>query len=104
MAGGFGIGNSASKFTGEVAPVVPYRDGHTAPDGVPVLDDDIEAGDVKRKVSSSHSSVVEEGDYSLILSSETPFFHMDLAGAVRAAESGLDRLNERKSREQLIAI
>ncbi|KAF4576856.1 hypothetical protein EYR36_000546 [Pleurotus pulmonarius] len=105
VAGGFGIGHSASKFTGEVAPVVPYRDGHTAPDGVPVLDDDIEAGDVKRKVSSSHSSVVEdERDYSLILSSETPFFHVDLAGAVRAAESGLDRLNERKSREQLIAI
>jgi len=86
VAGGFGTGLSSSQGPAEVAPVVPdqyitQKHHHYV--------DDPEAQDVKHK--SGGASVA-----SLQLSSaDTPFFHFDLATAVRAAESGLGKLPSR---------
>jgi len=71
----------------EIAAVVP--DQYDA-SGVPEFQsEDVESGtDLK-----SRRSGLESNDYASVVSSETPFFHIDLAGAVKAAESGLGRVS-----------
>lgn len=88
-AGGFGLGISASRVPHDLAAVVPYRDGRNdiAEQAVD-LNGDVESGDIKKTNtrSSEQTSEVEP-----IISEDTPFFHIDLMSAVRAAESGIGR-------------
>ena len=67
----------------EIADVVPYaRD----PSALPrfVVEIDLESGDDKK----ANSPTIE---YAPIVSTDTPFFHLDLTAAVNAAESGVGR-------------
>jgi len=94
IAGGFGTGITSSK-TREIAAVVPNREDHSE---IPSYDhDDVEsANDLKKRRSGSESLDPEKAAYAPLISSDTPFFHVDLAGAVRAAESGLNRISEKQ--------
>jgi sodium-independent sulfate anion transporter 11 len=94
IAGGFGIGTSSSSAPREIAAVVPYRDGlgdrqlsdlrqHAREEP-----DDIEKGSSSKGKESINSLDIQE--YASPLPLETPFFHLDLQSAVRAAESGLE--------------
>ncbi|KAL0947155.1 hypothetical protein HGRIS_013282 [Hohenbuehelia grisea] len=98
IAGGFGTGTSAARVPHEIAAVVPYRDGLIDNESVhdPLPQDDLETGgDFKKRVPSSGSYTEStETGYAPLISSDTPFFHLDLARAVRAAESGLGRLGQ----------
>ncbi|KAF5391310.1 hypothetical protein D9757_002089 [Collybiopsis confluens] len=98
IAGGFGVGASSSKLTYEIAAVVPYRDGlGDGPIGhlnrnSPQESDDIEKGIgglQQGKESINSGKTRDESGFEPVLPLETPFFHLDLESAVRAAESGL---------------
>ncbi|KAG6821156.1 hypothetical protein H0H93_005376 [Arthromyces matolae] len=81
IAGGFGIGISSSGEAPDVAPVVAYN--ASAASFVGVQDDhNIESGDIKKTNDLESQSELEP-----IISEDTPFFHIDLVSAVRAAES-----------------
>lgn len=54
---------------------------------------DLEAGDLKRVSSKFSNSSTSEP----VLSTDTPFFHLDLHAAVRAAESSLERASASSS-------
>lgn len=88
MAGGFGTGD-VSSTPRDIASVVPYREGRRSLDNGDSLPEpspeDIEAGGKKTPSSSSDKDV----EYAAPVSSDTPFFHLDLHAAVKAAESGL---------------
>ncbi|KAJ2917208.1 hypothetical protein MD484_g3170, partial [Candolleomyces efflorescens] len=87
VAGGFGVGHSSTRAPREVAPVVPYRDG-TSFEQPPISStDDLEAGDIKKQ-PASESDVVDT-ELEPLVPTNTPFFHIDLASAVKAAESGV---------------
>jgi solute carrier family 26 (sodium-independent sulfate anion transporter), member 11 len=98
VAGGFGSSPLSSAPTPrEIASVVAYAGGYQerAPKGP---HNDVETGDVKQ--GSSASSIVNSdllsygatsGDRLSAMQIDTPFFHFDLQGAVRAAENGLLR-------------
>jgi len=88
LAGGFGLGVSASRTPRDLAAVVPYRDGRSDiyTSGVE-LREDVEVGDVKKSAS-------QIDEYEPIVSENTPFFHVDLQSAVRAAESGIGRFSD----------
>lgn len=85
MAGGFGVGTLSSRSPQEIAPVVSYRNGLDSSDVTDMQpsEDDIETG-IKKEVSRTSSI-----DYAPLLPADTPFFHLDLQAAVKAAESGL---------------
>ncbi|KAF9036709.1 sulfate permease [Panaeolus papilionaceus] len=85
VAGGFGIGQSASRVPQEIAAIVPFHDSAIRN---PEFDQqrDIESvEDVKKGPSPSPSAA----GFANVISPDTPFFHIDLAGAVAAAESGV---------------
>lgn len=104
VAGGFGKGVSAAEFPTEVAPVMHFSDlqGAVEEDTRSVIEVivDSEAGmkQMERKKSSSSGSSSSSrteappmygtmGDSSVaIVPRETPFFHLDLVAAVKAAE------------------
>ncbi|GLB35321.1 putative STAS domain containing protein [Lyophyllum shimeji] len=89
-AAGFGLGISASRVPPDLAAVVPYRDGrHDIAEQTVDLTSDVESGDIKKTNSrlSEQTSELEP-----IVAEDTPFFHIDLLSAVRAAESGLGRI------------
>lgn len=78
----------------DLAAVVPYRDGT---EELPQFSkgDDIESNDLKKRHSNGGSSSLPDlanGGLAPPISPDTPFFHIDLAAAVRAAESGLHRV------------
>ncbi|KIJ17343.1 hypothetical protein PAXINDRAFT_131065 [Paxillus involutus ATCC 200175] len=85
VAGGFGI-STDTRVHSEIAPVVPYRGGHSDrwPDDSSRSKVDIEAHEPSFPHGGTHSQ--ETGP---LLATDTPFFHFDLAGAVRAAEISL---------------
>ena len=84
MAGGFGSGTSLSRAPTEIAPVVPYRGGRTH----------LPAGEGEEQMKARDVESIESAEEEApIVSEDTPFFHFDLASAVRAAESGLARRN-----------
>ncbi|KAH7916027.1 sulfate transporter family-domain-containing protein [Hygrophoropsis aurantiaca] len=89
IAGGFGIGTPLSDIPNEIASVVPYRGGRREQwqsDSDSSHTDDLEAHNL------SHPPVATgSGDRAPLLTVETPFFHFDLATAVKAAESGVGR-------------
>ncbi|TFK26439.1 high affinity sulfate permease [Coprinopsis marcescibilis] len=95
VAGGFGVGNSHSTLPRDLAAVVPYRDGvsfEEEDNKVERGSDDLEASDIKKAPSPASDS----GDLEPIVPLNTPFFHIDLASAVKAAESGVKRTEEKK--------
>ncbi|KAJ3994889.1 sulfate transporter family-domain-containing protein [Lentinula boryana] len=97
VAGGFGVGTLSSRAPHEIAAVVPYRDGlgdrqlsdlrQNAREQV----DDIEKGPspTAQGKESINSFEIGATGYAPLLPLCTPFFHLDLASAVQAAESGL---------------
>ena len=86
MAGGFGIGSSTPHIQHEIAAVVPYARESVSPRfGV---ESDLESGDVKKSDSEIDSPPI---GYAPLVSTDTPFFHLDLTAAVNAAESGVGR-------------
>jgi len=90
VAGGFGYGTSHSKAPREIAAVVPYRDGRS-PDDISIrATSDLESGDTKTNIREGGQSI--DNVWEPLMSSHTRFFHLDLTSAVRAAESGLDRV------------
>ncbi|KXN82527.1 putative sulfate permease C3H7.02 [Leucoagaricus sp. SymC.cos] len=94
VAGGFGYGASHSRVPREVAAVVPYRDG-AVPDDVSSQrsSSDIETGNIKTQVRAEENPAELRG-WELLTPQDTPFFHIDLPSAVRAAESGLHRIEK----------
>jgi solute carrier family 26 (sodium-independent sulfate anion transporter), member 11 len=88
LAGGFGLGIPASHIPRDLAAVVPYRDGRNdiSTSGLELHpSEDIEVVDVKKSPASQNDS----DKYQPIVPENTPFFHIDLQSAVRAAESGI---------------
>jgi sodium-independent sulfate anion transporter 11 len=88
VAGGFGYGASCSKCPREIAPIIPSFDSETEKEH---YTGDIETGDVKVQVRDEEEAA-ELRNWEPLLPQETPFFHLDLQSAIRAAESGLERL------------
>jgi solute carrier family 26 (sodium-independent sulfate anion transporter), member 11 len=88
VAGGFGgiqgVGEESHGLPYEVAPVVSYGYDKAHPDAKPT---DEEALGSKHKSASSSRDEAAAGHTSLY-PQDTPFFHFDLASAVRAAERG----------------
>jgi sodium-independent sulfate anion transporter 11 len=83
VAGGFGIGIPNPGVTPDLASVVPYHEGRLS---IQSSKDDLEAtGDGKKR----QSGTVE---LEPVVPLDTPFFHLDLAAAVRAAEKRGDAL------------
>lgn len=80
VAGGFGISTSPYSIQHEIA----ARNNPSELPGFVVDNDDIES--VKNKDSDSPPA-----GYASIVSTDTPFFHLDLAAAVNAAESAVGR-------------
>jgi sodium-independent sulfate anion transporter 11 len=75
----------------EIAAVVPYRDGlrdSNLSEVHPVPEDDIEGG-LKKEVSVGSSRRGDSVAFSPIVSVETPFFHLDLQAATKAAERAI---------------
>ncbi|KAF7338482.1 Sulfate permease [Mycena venus] len=91
VAGGFGTGETSSRVPRDFAQVVPYRELHDSNPAAELhrleRDSDVEAGDKISKVPESPDPSSLEG-YAPVVETDTPFFHLDLAAAVRAAESG----------------
>ena len=98
IAGGFGVGDtdSASSIR-EVAAIVPYRDGHRDETIEDRKRSDLESGPTSKRPSRSRETAVYGEDGAALVPLDTPFFHFDLVGAVRAAESGLMRQLSRRS-------
>ncbi|KAJ3867580.1 sulfate transporter family-domain-containing protein [Lentinula novae-zelandiae] len=98
VAGGFGLGTPSSRAPHEIAAVVPYRDGlgdrqlSDLRQNVREHADDIETGlsTSAQGKESINSFGIETTGYAPLLPLDTPFFHLDLESAVRAAESGLE--------------
>ncbi len=93
LAGGFGIGDG-SHIPVEVAPVVPAHDqeyDHVADDWRlhhGSSGDDLEGnGDDKVDSSDSGRDGTKSSSQGPLVSTLTPFFHVDLPSAVRAAEA-----------------
>ncbi|KAJ7905269.1 sulfate transporter family-domain-containing protein [Mycena olivaceomarginata] len=91
VAGGFGTGTPSSQVPREIAQVVPYRELQSG--STPEVyrlegESDVEAGDKISKVPHSPDPSSPEG-FAPVVEEDTPFFHLDLAAAVRAAEGRL---------------
>ncbi|KAJ3568520.1 hypothetical protein NP233_g5664 [Leucocoprinus birnbaumii] len=98
VAGGFGYGTPYSKFPREVAAVIPHKMlENRLPQGDETSSqssvEDIETGAVKVQAQLMESDA-ELRTWEPLLPEDTPFFHLDLQSAVRAAESGLDRVTK----------
>ena len=96
VAGGFGIGRSHSTLSPGLAPVERY--GQTSESRVEevVVNDkakvDEEHGVIESPIQEkSPSSTLGDTNLEPLVPLNTPFFHVDLASAVCAAESGVSR-------------
>ncbi|TFK84323.1 sulfate permease [Polyporus arcularius HHB13444] len=110
IAGGFGTGKATTHMHEEIAPVTRYHDQYIADpqhcehEETPGREDDTEAakGPAHVQAISARSSteVTVQSQTSelsaLMVLPETPFFHLDLTSAVRAAERGLSRVGRSK--------
>jgi sodium-independent sulfate anion transporter 11 len=87
VAAGFGRGALSSGLPIEIGhSTLPYHDVTTLATDRRAGPSDEEAIDLKRKEDSPHSGADADGG---LLSPDTPFFHIDLFAAVRAAESAV---------------
>lgn len=103
VAGGFGVGKVDTHMHEEIAPVTRYHDQyiadpeHTDPKDVAEMRiTDPEAITHVAEVSARSSTEITvstpiPSESALMMLPETPFFHLDLAAAVRAAEKGVSR-------------
>lgn len=89
VAGGFGVGVPSFRVPRDLAAVVPYREGRSSvteeQDNSKFYNDDVEA---YAKVAKSQSGSNGDG-FEPLLSTYTPFFHVDLLSAVEAAETSV---------------
>jgi sodium-independent sulfate anion transporter 11 len=95
VAGGFGVGKSYSKVHPGVAALIPCDDGTGFEGTSKPSQSDIEKGEIKTdktEVRHHERAPDEPKACELLFPPETPFFHIDLHSAVRAAESGLGRV------------
>ncbi|KAI0747884.1 sulfate permease [Daedaleopsis nitida] len=106
VAGGFGVGNSTVHMHEEIAPVTRYHDQYIAdPQHTELVDDPhARVDDPEMAKGSTHVAAVSARSSSegtvqtiptqsaLMMLPDTPFFHLDLTAAVRAAEKGLSRV------------
>ncbi|KAF5386742.1 hypothetical protein D9615_001825 [Tricholomella constricta] len=93
-AGGFGLGISSSRVSPDFAAVVPYRGGRSDISEQDLdVSSDVESGEIKKSNPRSSEPVSE---FEPIIAEDTPFFHIDLLSAVRAAESGIGRFSAPK--------
>ena len=98
IAGGFGIGNSDStSVVREIAAIVPYSEGNRDETVEERKRSDLETGPDNKRPSRSRNTAVYGEDGAALVPLDTPFFHFDLVGAVRAAESGLMRQSSQRS-------
>lgn len=98
IAGGFGVGNAdPTSNTREVAAVVPYREGQRDLTIEGTRRSDLEGGGDDKRPSRACRTAVYGEDGAALVPLDTPFFHFDLVGAVRAAESGVMRQLSRRS-------
>lgn len=98
IAGGFGVGNADyTSNTREIAAVVPYREGQRDQTIESIRRSDLEGGGDDKRPSRSCKTAVYGEDGAALVPLDTPFFHFDLVGAVRAAESGVMRQLSRRS-------
>lgn len=82
VAGGFGIGIPNPGVTPDLASIVSYHESRLSSQSIK---DDLEAmGDGKKRPSRTV-------ELEPVVSLDTPFFHLDLGTAVRAAESAARR-------------
>lgn len=83
IAGGFGTGTPVSDIPPEIAPVVPYRGSLRGDWG---RDDKIPASDVEvPEITELQVSRGNQRNAAALVPLDTPFFHLDLTSAVRAA-------------------
>lgn len=91
IAGGFGTGITPSRMPHEIAKVVSHRDG--LQDSNPAeprrleRESDVERGNIKIPKVSEPPDYSLEG-YAPAVETDTPYFHLDLAVAVRVADRG----------------
>jgi sodium-independent sulfate anion transporter 11 len=77
---------------------VPYSEGNRDETVENQKRPDVESGLDNKRPSRSRNTAVYGEDGAALVPLDTPFFHFDLVGAVRAAESGLMRqLSHRSS-------
>ncbi|KAL7283193.1 hypothetical protein ACG7TL_002620 [Trametes sanguinea] len=103
IAGGFGVGNLSTHAHEEIAPVTRYhdqyiadpqhadptKDSHDRPD-----DPEAQVGTPEGSARASSEGTIQEvftGAGAPMMLPSTPFFHLDLPTAVRAAEGGVTR-------------
>ncbi|KAI0807264.1 sulfate permease [Fomes fomentarius] len=109
IAGGFGVGNVSSHMHEEIAPVTRYHDqyiadpqhtSHAKSVHGQVHDPEVAMGSASASIAAISARSSTEGTVqpaasshsALIMLPETPYFHLDLTTAVRAAERGLSRV------------
>lgn len=108
IAGGFGIGEFDTRRAREVAPVVPARyeafggaasesQGNELHARHPHPQADIEAAPASGGKGEFDAGSVDSAtlDAVPLLDSDTPFFHIDLASAVRSAEMSVAAVEKR---------
>ena len=77
---------------------MPYRGGQRDETVKDNRRSDLESSSVDKRPSRSRSTAVFGEDGAALVPLDTPFFHFDLVGAVRAAEGGIMRqLSQRSS-------
>lgn len=77
---------------------MPYSEGNRDETVESGKRPDVESGPDNKRPSRSRKTAVYGEDGAALVPLDTPFFHFDLVGAVRAAESGLMRqLSHRSS-------
>ncbi|KXN82526.1 putative sulfate permease C3H7.02 [Leucoagaricus sp. SymC.cos] len=93
IAGGFGFRKSYSKAPCEFAAIGSCRDSDAElhPETSSQSTTDIETGDTKKQEREEEAGVAVM-KWKPLLSQDTPFFHVDLVAAIRAAESGLHKV------------
>lgn len=89
VAAGFGIGTPVVEIFNEIAPVVPYRGGRREK-----WWDEASSSGIEDIEAHSESLPPISGTVPIV-PVETPFFHFDLASAVRAAEAGVEKPEKR---------
>ena len=77
--------------------MVPYREGQRDETIEESRRSDLESGIDGKRPSRSRKTAVYGEDGAALVPLDTPFFHFDLVGAVRAAEGGVMRQLSRRS-------
>lgn len=98
VAGGFGTGIPSWQLPIEIAPVVPYQQLQYDRASLRIEDPEIAVKRRTLKSTSSSSSRLDD-EPGTLTTSATPFFHFDLASAVKAAEQSLLKQDSKRLSE-----